>query len=262
MPKLGVRVQWCGITTQSTWNLTADDISAPVALLVHPAKGPWTTTSQVSYTERRQKARKYTNALNAGTAPAIHFSDRRNDSSADLYVLPPKEAVEHLRRKEDPKPSAPSSSSSSESEAEDSSVRRRVKSRVNLVKDLDCSSFSDDSGLDTPDCIILDDDDDDEAVVPLSKVQNLDSDQDPLPGPSTGGTDQAQVPPAHGVPQEAAPSKAAEDKPSHRKGSERAMATGSAPGQDPTWALVLHRGRIAQLRLPSCSQGTKLRRNL
>ena len=128
------------------------------------------------------------------------------------------------------------------------------------MKDLDCSSSS--YGLDTPDCIILDDDDD-EAVVPPSKVHKLDSDQDPLAGPSTGCTDQAQVPPVHGVPQAAAPTKAAEDKHSHRKGSERALATGSAPGQDPTWEkrlwpLVLHRGRIAQPRLPSCSQGTKL----
>ena len=41
--------------------------------------------------------------LNSGPAPAIRFLDRRNDGSADLYVLPPKEAAEFLRKKEEPK---------------------------------------------------------------------------------------------------------------------------------------------------------------
>ena len=67
------------------------------------------------------------------------------------------------------------------------------------MKDLDGSS-SDVSGLYTSDCFILDDDGDGEEVVPPSKVQKLDNDQDPWPGPFTGSTDQAQAPSPHGAP--------------------------------------------------------------
>ena len=116
--------------------------------------------------------------LNSGAAPAIRFSDRRNDGSADLYVLPPKEAAEFLKKKEEPKAPAPSSSSASSpessSEMEDSPVRWvRVKSKVNLAKELDCSSSSD-SGLETPDCVIIEED---EAVVPASKAPKLELDK-------------------------------------------------------------------------------------
>ena len=149
-------------------------------------------------------------------APAICFSDSRKNGTSDLYVSPPKEAVEYPRKKEEPKAPVPSSSSTSSldcnSEMEDYCMRR-VKSKVNLVKELDCS-YSSDSGLETPDCVIIEED---EAVVPVSKAPKLEMDKSVRSGHPSSCTEDPKAP---------FPSKVAKsDLPVPNKVPERPMAT-------------------------------------
>ena len=100
----------CVTSAQNISMQNTGGTSAPAVPLAPHANGPWTSIFSPRAT-KKAKGKGITEVYhpNSGAAPAICFSDRRNDGSADLYVLPP-EVAEYLRKKEEPKAPVPTSS--------------------------------------------------------------------------------------------------------------------------------------------------------